>query len=55
MFQAAAIGLSAIIHALHESDKVAIVRYVWRNKAAPKIGFLSPHIKENYEVQYIKI
>ncbi|XP_028404243.1 X-ray repair cross-complementing protein 5-like [Dendronephthya gigantea] len=47
--QAAAVGLSAIIRALYESDKVAIVRYVFRNNATPKIGFLSPHIKENYE------
>ena len=50
-FQAAAVGLSAIIRALYESSKVAIVRYVFRNKATPKIGFLSPHIKENYEVR----
>lgn len=54
-FQAAAIGLSAVIRGLYESDKVAIVRYVFRNKAAPKIGFLSPHIKENYEASKIFI
>ncbi|XP_046839076.1 X-ray repair cross-complementing protein 5-like [Xenia sp. Carnegie-2017] len=46
---AAAVALSAIIRALYESDKVAIVRYVFRNKAVPKVGFLRPHIKRNYE------
>ncbi|EDO36674.1 predicted protein [Nematostella vectensis] len=45
----ASIALSAFINAMHRSDTVAIVRYCFRKNAAPKLGFLSPHIKEEYE------
>lgn len=43
--------MSALIHALHETDMVAIVRYVWRNNGNPKVAFLSPCVKKNCEVR----
>lgn len=45
----AGVILAPFIHALHETKMVAIVRYVYSPKSAPKIGFLSPKIKPNYE------
>ncbi|KAI8483761.1 X-ray repair cross-complementing protein 5 [Branchiostoma belcheri] len=45
----AAVALSAFIHALYETNMVAIVRYVYNKNSAPKVAFLSPHIKPNYE------
>lgn len=47
--QAAGTALSALIHALAETDSVAIIRYVKRNKSVPHLGVLSPHIKADYE------
>ena len=47
--QPAAIALSALIHALAETDKVAVVRYVARANSAPKIGVCVPHMKPLYE------
>ncbi|CAH1774598.1 unnamed protein product [Owenia fusiformis] len=47
--EAAALALSAIIKALYETNSVAIVRRCYSAAASPKIGFLSPHIKANYE------
>lgn len=47
--EAAGTALSALIHALAETDSVAIVRYVKRNKSAPHLGVLVPHIKADYE------
>lgn len=35
-------GLSAVIHALAESKRVAIVRFVKRKNAAPLLGVLTP-------------
>lgn len=43
--------MSALIHALHETDMVAIVRYVWRNNGNPKLAFLSSCIKKDYDVR----
>jgi len=45
----AAVAFSALCHALEEKNKVAIVRYVSRGNTDPKVGFLAPHIKSNYE------
>ncbi|CAL1283073.1 unnamed protein product [Larinioides sclopetarius] len=45
----AGVILAPFIHALHETKMVAIVRYVYSARSAPKIGFLSPKIKPNYE------
>ncbi|XP_031552940.1 X-ray repair cross-complementing protein 5-like isoform X2 [Actinia tenebrosa] len=45
----AGVALSAFINGMYESDTVAIVRYCFRKNAAPKLGFLSPHIKKDYE------
>lgn len=48
----AATALSSLIHSLYLLKSVAIVRYVWRKNAIPHIGFLSPHIKADYECLY---
>ncbi|KAK3699754.1 hypothetical protein QZH41_015603, partial [Actinostola sp. cb2023] len=45
----AGVALSSFINAMYESETVAIVRYCFRKNAAPKLGFLSPHIKKEYE------
>jgi len=42
--------MSALINALFETNMVAIVRYVWRNNGNPRLAFLSPYIKKDYEV-----
>uniref|UniRef100_A0A1E1XC38 ATP-dependent DNA helicase II subunit 2 n=1 Tax=Amblyomma aureolatum TaxID=187763 RepID=A0A1E1XC38_9ACAR len=42
-------ALSALIQALKKSKMVAIVRYAFSDKSAPRMGFLSPRIKEQYE------
>ncbi|XP_015762651.1 PREDICTED: X-ray repair cross-complementing protein 5-like [Acropora digitifera] len=47
--QHAALALSAFINAMYELNTVAIVRYCRAKNAAPKLGFLSPHIKQDYE------
>lgn len=49
-FQHAAVALSAFINGMYELNTVAIVRYCRQKNAAPKLGFLSPHIKQDYEV-----
>ena len=49
-FQHAAVALSAFINGMYELNTVAIVRYCYQKNAAPKLGFLSPHIKQDYEV-----
>lgn len=54
-FQHAAVALSAFINGMYELNTVAIVRYCRQKNAAPKLGFLSPHIKQDYEVLYVWI
>ncbi|XP_065584388.1 caspase b-like isoform X3 [Artemia franciscana] len=50
------VKLSAFIHALAESKKVAIVRRVYSDNMPPKVGFLSPVIKPSTEyLQYITL
>lgn len=49
-FQHAAVALSAFINGMYELNTVAIVRYCRAKNAAPKLGFLAPHIKQDYEV-----
>lgn len=49
--QGASVALSAFIHALYETNMVAIVRQVYRNKCNPKIGFLAPEIEHDHEVE----
>eukprot|EP00794_Sanderia_malayensis_P018032 gene18032-19838_t len=49
----AAIALSALAHALEEKNMVAIVRYCRCKNAAPKVAFLTPVIKVNYEGFYM--
>ncbi|XP_071033496.1 X-ray repair cross-complementing protein 5 isoform X2 [Parasteatoda tepidariorum] len=44
----AGVILAPFIQALHDTKMVAIVRYVYSARSAPKIGFLSPKIKINY-------
>lgn len=47
--QHAAVAFSSLCHALAEKKMVAIVRYVARGNSDPKLGFLSPHIKSQYD------
>ncbi|XP_065185037.1 X-ray repair cross-complementing protein 5-like [Sycon ciliatum] len=47
--QHAAIAFSALVHALAETDKMAVVRYVARANSAPKIGVCFAHIRPLYE------
>ncbi|XP_023235684.1 X-ray repair cross-complementing protein 5-like [Centruroides sculpturatus] len=42
-------ALSAFIQALYETSMVAVVRYVYSANSPPKLGFLSPRIKKEYE------
>jgi len=48
-------ALSAIIRALYELDKVAIIRYCYRDNLAPKLACLIPHIGANYECLWMNI
>lgn len=47
--QHAAVALSAFINGMYELNTVAIVRYCRAKNAPPKLGFLAPHIKQDYE------
>ncbi|XP_077176713.1 X-ray repair cross-complementing protein 5 [Paroedura picta] len=47
--EAAAVALSALIHALDELDMVAIVRYVYDRRSHPQVGVAFPFIKNEYE------
>ncbi|XP_060118429.1 X-ray repair cross-complementing protein 5 [Heteronotia binoei] len=47
--EAAAVALSALIHALNELDMVAIVRYVYDRRSNPQVGVAFPLIKNEYE------
>lgn len=42
--------MSALIHALYETDMVGVARYVWRKNATPKLLALVPSIKADREV-----
>jgi ATP-dependent DNA helicase 2 subunit 2 len=46
--EAAATAVCSLAEALYEQDRVAVVRYVSRKNAAPKVGILMPHIKSEY-------
>eukprot|EP00057_Strongylocentrotus_purpuratus_P022874 XP_011677348.1 PREDICTED: X-ray repair cross-complementing protein 5 [Strongylocentrotus purpuratus] len=50
--QAAAMSFSALVNALYETNSVAIVRRAYSGSSAPRIGFLAPHIKANYEALF---
>ncbi|KAM8934051.1 X-ray repair cross-complementing protein 5 [Pelodytes ibericus] len=45
----AAVALSALIHALDETDMVAIVRYAYDRRSNPQVGVAFPQIKDKYE------
>ncbi|XP_036277085.1 X-ray repair cross-complementing protein 5 isoform X2 [Pipistrellus kuhlii] len=47
--EAAAVALSALIHALDELAMVAIVRYAYDRRSNPQVGVAFPHIKDTYE------
>ncbi|XP_074656219.1 X-ray repair cross-complementing protein 5-like isoform X2 [Tubulanus polymorphus] len=47
--EVAGVALSALIHALYETSFTAIVRRVYANRSAPKLGFLTPQIKPTRE------
>ncbi|KAL5493773.1 hypothetical protein EMCRGX_G014997 [Ephydatia muelleri] len=45
----ASTAMSALIHALYETDMVGVARYVWRKNATPKLLALVPSIKADRE------
>ncbi|CAN7998908.1 unnamed protein product, partial [Ixodes hexagonus] len=47
--ESAEAAMSALIQALDKSKMVAIVRYAFSEKSSPRMGFLSPRIKDEYE------
>eukprot|EP01102_Stenamoeba_stenopodia_P012456 TRINITY_DN3947_c0_g2_i1.p1 TRINITY_DN3947_c0_g2~~TRINITY_DN3947_c0_g2_i1.p1 ORF type:complete len:754 (+),score=228.50 TRINITY_DN3947_c0_g2_i1:208-2469(+) len=47
--ESAAVALSALVHALFETESVCIIRYVKRANSIPHLGVLMPHIKADYE------
>ncbi|XP_065070753.1 X-ray repair cross-complementing protein 5-like [Rhopilema esculentum] len=49
----AAIALSALVHALEETNTVALVRYCRCKNAVPSLAFLAPLIKVHYEGLYM--
>ncbi|XP_037705436.1 X-ray repair cross-complementing protein 5 isoform X3 [Choloepus didactylus] len=54
--EAAAVALSALIHALDELDMVAIVRYAYDKRSNPQIGMAFPYIKDAYEcLMYVQL
>ncbi|KAM6466514.1 X-ray repair cross-complementing protein 5 isoform 1-T1 [Liasis olivaceus] len=54
--EAAAVALSALIHALNELDMVAIVRYVYDRRSHPQVGAAFPLIKNEYEcLAYVQL
>lgn len=48
-------ALSALIHALHEMDRVGIARYVRCANAEPKLCVLAPYIGSSYECLYMNV
>lgn len=54
--EAAAVALSALIHALDETDMVAIVRYAYDRRSNPQVGAAFPCIKDTYEcLMYVQL
>jgi ATP-dependent DNA helicase 2 subunit 2 len=52
----ASLALAALARALHETDRVAIVRYVKRSNGTPQLGALVPYIKSEWEgLLYVKL
>jgi len=48
-------ALSALIHALLESDKVIIARYAPRSNSQPRLAALIPHITSRYECMWLNV
>ena len=48
--QSAGAAMSALIHALYETNNVGVARYVARKNAAPRLVALVPQIKASHEV-----
>ena len=48
--QAAGTAMSAMIHALYETNNVGVARFVARKSAAPRLVALLPQIKASHEV-----
>lgn len=52
----ATVAFSSLVHALYELDKVAIARYIARDRqAGVKLVVLTPHIKATYECLYMTV
>ncbi len=47
------IALTSLIHALYEMNMVAIVRYVFRKNANPRLCALVPKIKADSQVRFV--
>ncbi|KYQ93240.1 ATP-dependent DNA helicase [Tieghemostelium lacteum] len=45
-------SLSALIHAMAETNQVALVRFVKKANSSPNLGVLTPQIKADYECLY---
>eukprot|EP01080_Neovahlkampfia_damariscottae_P000481 gene481-6891_t len=48
----ASVAFSSLVKALAEMNRVAIVRYCFRDNSAPQLGVLFPRIKESYDCLY---
>lgn len=51
----AQLAFNSLVHALQEMDRVAIVRYVYRENADPKLAILAPHIGTDYECFFLNV
>jgi hypothetical protein len=51
-----AVAISALAHALHETDTLALVRYVYKDDSAPKLGVLFPLFEKNISLlHYVEV
>lgn len=48
----AQLAFSSLVHAMEETQRVALIRFVSRSGTDPKIGFLWPYIRPHYECLY---
>ncbi|RCH83904.1 ATP-dependent DNA helicase II subunit 2 [Rhizopus azygosporus] len=51
-----AVAISALAHALHETDTLALVRYVYKDDSAPKLGVLFPLFEKDISLlHYVEL
>lgn len=46
------VALSALVHALAETESIGVVRYVKRARSFPHLGVVIPAIKTDYDCLY---